>query len=85
MPCPKAVLVSGGSLSISRVRPAPIPIFAKRSMSSFSEGCVGQNWRRKLSCEKSTVYKISSKIVPNFLPQFEACILIKIALKNPSV
>ena len=38
MPCSMAFFISGESLPESKVLPAPMPILAKRAMSSFSDG-----------------------------------------------
>jgi len=43
MPCSMAVFISGDSLLASKFFPAPTPILAKRSISSFSDETVGQN------------------------------------------
>jgi len=47
MPCSIAAFNSGENLLASKVLPAPTPSLAKRAMSSFSDGTVGQNCRTK--------------------------------------
>jgi hypothetical protein len=54
MPCWTAVLISGDSVLGSKVFPAPIPIFAKRAISSVSEGLVGPNWSMKFMTLKTS-------------------------------
>ena len=53
MPCSMAVFISGESLLASKVLPAPTPILAKRAMSAFSDGTVGQNCSTKFRMLKN--------------------------------
>ena len=54
MPCSIAFFISGENLLVSKFIPAPTPILAKRAMSSFSDGCVGQNCRTKFKTLKNS-------------------------------
>ena len=67
MPCSKAAFISGESLLGSKVFPAPMPIFAKRAMSSVSDGSVGQNCRMKLRMLKTCSDVFSSPCVIGFM------------------
>src|SRR5882757_3627174 len=53
MPCSIAAFNSGENLLASKVLPAPTPSLAKRAMSAFSDGTVGQNCRTKFRMLKN--------------------------------
>ncbi|MNY48793.1 hypothetical protein D3C86_1841590 [compost metagenome] len=60
MPSVIAFWISGGKALRSNVLPAPMFSSAKRAISAFSEGSVGQNCRMKLSTLKKSGEVFSS-------------------------
>jgi hypothetical protein len=60
MPCWIAAFNSGENLLASKVLPAPTPSLAKRAISAFSDGTVGQNCRTKFRMLKNCSEVFSS-------------------------